>query len=448
MRSGAGDREANLTQPDPDFLYREYRSQQLGKQIPGVAMVLLLVSSLFVAFVAVLSPSRLYDQRWNLPFLLVAPGACWLISRYWPFWTERHPYLLSLVTDATYTLGVVSALLVPSTPTSGTALFVAVKMFASAMLVPWHPTVQAASSLATLSSYWALLLATDRVVVGSPDVAHQLTGPLFAALISIVAGMRADSLRRSEFDHAQRSEAQARVNARFAAIMSHELRNLLSAILGYNDLIREDLGQFSKPETRHALERQAALARQSLEVIGVTLELSRGASAVSTGEEPIDTLSVLEELLSEYAMRPLPPGVQLRWDLSPDLPPTNADAVKLKMILRNLIDNGLKFTPQGEVRVRARPLLEELVIEVCDTGIGIPPEQQPFIFEPFHQTDPSAAGRGGVGLGLYVANRLAEMLEGSLTVQSEVGKGTCFELRIPRAMRSHAEGTELPQRPV
>lgn len=447
MRSGAEERERSGAQPDRDALFRDYRRQLLAEQIPGVAAVLFFVSLLFLGFVALLSFPRLYEQRWNLLLLVLAPAACWLVARRRPSWNERHPYVLPLATDAAYTVGIVTALLVPSTPTSGTAMFVTVKMLASAMLIPWHPAVQTGSASATLGFYWLLLLATGRVVPGSPDMPHQLTGPLFAALISIVASMRAEALRRSVFDQAQTSEEQARINARFAAIMSHELRNLLSAILGYNEIIREELGQLTTPEIRQALERQAIIARQSLEIIGVTLEISRGSVVIGASEGTIDTLRVLEELQGEYAMRPLPPGVALRWDLSPDLPPINADSVKLKMILRNLIDNGLKFTPQGEVRVRARPLLDEVVFEVCDTGIGIPPEQQPFIFEPFHQADPAGAGRGGVGLGLYVANRLAEMLEGSLAVQSEVGKGTCFELRIPRAARSEPTTAASPQAP-
>jgi signal transduction histidine kinase len=213
--------------------------------------------------------------------------------------------------------------------------------------------------------------------------------------------------------------------------MSHELRNLLSAILGYNEILREELGDLASAEVREALERQALVARQSLEVIGVTLELSRGGVATSRSEEPLDPLRILDELQSEYSLRALPQNVVLRWDLSPDLPSISADPVKLKMILRNLIDNGLKFTPQGEVCVRVRPRLDELIFEVCDTGIGIPAEKQPFIFEPFQQAHDESRGRGGVGLGLYVASRLAEMLDGSLSVQSEVGKGSCFELRIP-----------------
>ncbi len=416
---------------DREALYREYRRQQLADQVPQVAVVLFFVSVLFVVFLGLLAFPRLYDQRWNLPLLILAPGLCWLAARRWPAWNRAHPYVLPVLTDAMYTSGVVAALYAPSTPTSGTALFVTVKMLSSSMLVPWHPAVQTISAAMTLSLYWTLALATGRLFPGSQELPHQLTGPLFGALISVIVSLRAESLRRKVFEERQQREEQARVNAQFASVMSHELRNLLAAVLGYNEILREELGQLATAQVREALERQAVVARQSLEVIGVTLELSRGTLASVPPEEPIDTLQVLDELQSEYALRVLPEKLVLRWDFSPDLPRLRADPVKLKMILRNLIDNGLKFTPEGEVRVRVRPLLEELVFEVCDTGIGIPGELQPFIFEPFQQAHDESRGRGGVGLGLYVASRLAELMEGSLTVQSEPGKGSCFELRIP-----------------
>jgi len=414
-----------------DTEYRDYRRRQLAEQVPGVAAVLFFVSVLFVVFLGLLAPPRLYDQRWNLPLLILAPGLGWLAAKLFPVWNQRHPYVLPILMDAAYTLGIVTALFARSTPTSGTALFVTVKMLSSSMLVPWHPAVQGLSAAITLGLYWTLAVATGRVVPGSADLAHQLTGPLFGALISVIASLRAEALRRNVFDETKEREEQARINAQFAGIMSHELRNLLSAILGYNEILREELGDLASAEVREALERQALVARQSLEVIGVTLELSRGGVPTSRSEEPLDPLRILDELQSEYSLRALPQNVVLRWDLSPDLPSISADPVKLKMILRNLIDNGLKFTPQGEVCVRVRPRLDELIFEVCDTGIGIPAEKQPFIFEPFQQAHDESRGRGGVGLGLYVASRLAEMLDGSLSVQSEVGKGSCFELRIP-----------------
>ena len=110
------------------------------------------------------------------------------------------------------------------------------------------------------------------------------------------------------------------------------------------------------------------------------------------------------------------------------------DKTKLKVILKNLIDNAVKFTDEGTVAIGAHMVDHGVVFTVTDTGIGIPPESHETIFESFRQLEPATTRRhGGVGLGLYLAWRLADMLGGSITFESQVGHGSTFRLELPLA---------------
>ena len=129
--------------------------------------------------------------------------------------------------------------------------------------------------------------------------------------------------------------------------------------------------------------------------------------------------------------------VRLRTMLPPRLAPLDTDAERLKQVLFNLVGNALKFTPQGEVTIRVdaepgshRPLR----IEVCDTGIGIPPDRLGAIFEPFQQADSSTARQyGGTGLGLAISRSLCELLGYRLEVESVVGQGSTFRIVLTKA---------------
>ncbi|MCX8073707.1 MAG: HAMP domain-containing histidine kinase [Candidatus Binatia bacterium] len=407
--------------------YRAYQRELLARELTRVAAALLAITLLLVAFLALFSWPRLRSEWPWLAVLVVTPLGTLLIT-YFRLAPDR-PYLVALGTDVAYTLGIVGGLLFPGTPTSGTTLFVSVKMLASAMLLPWHPAAQTFSAGMTLVLYWAVGWHAQRFVGPHAELPHQLTGPFFAALISVLAAQRSEHLRRDLFTETQLAAERAEMNARFAAILSHELRNLLAAVLGYGEMLRDGLSSRNDVgELKDVVQRQIAVGRQALETIQVALDLSREQSLRRGARQPLDEL--WHELQHEYALRPAPPGVALRWDVSPDLPATLVDATEIKLIARNLIDNALKFTPAGEVRVRVRASFDELAIDVTDTGIGIPEEKQAFIFEPFRRVAPEEFSQG-IGLGLYVTSRLVDALGGTIRVESTVGQGTTFEVRIP-----------------
>jgi signal transduction histidine kinase len=126
------------------------------------------------------------------------------------------------------------------------------------------------------------------------------------------------------------------------------------------------------------------------------------------------------------------PRLAFSWQIAPGLSPLQTDGLKLKIVLKNLISNALKFTDHGSVTVSVAPDDGGVAITVTDTGIGITAEAQEIIFEPFRQADSSLTRPyGGVGLGLYVVRRLLDMLGGTISIDSKVGRGSTFRVRLP-----------------
>jgi signal transduction histidine kinase len=126
------------------------------------------------------------------------------------------------------------------------------------------------------------------------------------------------------------------------------------------------------------------------------------------------------------------PGVRLLWQAAPTLPVLHTDHTKLKIVLKNLLENAVKFTDAGTVTMEVQPREGGVEFAVADTGTGIAPEVQEVMFEMFRQGDNSMTRHyGGVGLGLYIVRRLLELLGGTVTVKSEVGQGSTFRVWLP-----------------
>ena len=218
--------------------------------------------------------------------------------------------------------------------------------------------------------------------------------------------------------------------------MSHEFRTPLNAILGYTSMLLQGVnGELSAPQKKN-LGRVDSNAKHLLNIINDLLDISR----IEAGKMPLhadqfELPTLVGELLAE--VEPLIDKARLSasTELDGDLPTVKSDRQKLKQIVLNLLTNAIKFTPYGAVHVRAAydAQREEVAIAVQDTGIGIAEKDQQKIFEDFRQADDSVTRQyGGAGLGLSICRRLANMLGGTLTVESNVGAGSTFTLRVPR----------------
>jgi signal transduction histidine kinase len=231
-------------------------------------------------------------------------------------------------------------------------------------------------------------------------------------------------------------EKANKVKDEFLGFVSHELRTPVNAVVGYTAMIQDGmLGEIS-PEQRKMLEKVIGRSRDLLGMINGLLEATRiEAGAVEVEGRAVGLGHFLDELRSSYDV-PLGKGLTLNWDYPSDLPVVKTDSEKLKHILQNLINNAIKYTDRGDVRVSARLSPQGSVkfveFKVSDTGVGIPRESLPFIFEMFRQVDGSRGGRrGGVGLGLHIVKSFTELLGGEIGVESELGKGSTFTVTIP-----------------
>jgi PAS domain S-box-containing protein len=224
-------------------------------------------------------------------------------------------------------------------------------------------------------------------------------------------------------------EHAGRLKSEFVSTMSHELRTPLNVILGYTDILGDEL---VTDEQRVLLGRVRQSSLELLEMIEATLNLNRLAAGKDLPViEPLPLASLWDDLRTEYAALPRTNDVALRWQ---DVGDTvlHTDRRKLKMILKNLVGNALKFTPTGEIVVGCDRSEGAVVITVRDTGVGIPAEHLPRIFEMFRQVDSSdRRSYGGAGLGLYIVHKLVEQLGGTICVESESGRGSTFRVQLP-----------------
>jgi signal transduction histidine kinase len=227
-------------------------------------------------------------------------------------------------------------------------------------------------------------------------------------------------------------ERAGRLKSEFVSTMSHELRTPLNVILGFADMLED--GNREEHQWRDLISRIKLSGRDLLELIENTLEVGKiEAGRQEARPERLRLRELWAALARGCAQLPRAGGVVLDWcDDVPDVTLTT-DPRKLGVVVRNLVGNALKFTERGSVRVEPWVSAESVAIQVADTGIGIPPDDQDGIFEMFRQADGSDSRRfGGAGLGLYIVRRFVEQLGGQVAVQSTPGEGSVFTVTLPR----------------
>ncbi len=272
--------------------------------------------------------------------------------------------------------------------------------------------------------------------VGSLAVGYwQRTGPFSTTQRQLVTGLAQQAAVAFENSRLVEDLRQAdRLKSDFLSTVSHELRTPLNAIIGYTDLLRDGVMGPLQPEQLEALDVIGKKGIQLLDLINTTLDLTRleaGQASIDVSEFELPDLlvEVQQELADE-----VPSLVELSCLAEAQVPTLRTDRLKLKTVLKNLVHNALKFTRQGHVHVRAHlaPGGSQVQLVVRDTGIGIAPGNVKAIFEMFRQVEPALTRHyGGAGLGLYIVQRLLDLLQGHIHVESEPGKGSTFEVTIP-----------------
>ena len=229
-------------------------------------------------------------------------------------------------------------------------------------------------------------------------------------------------------------EQASALKSQFLANMSHEFRTPLNAMLGYTSMLLQGVAGPMEPPARRQLGRIESNGRHLLTIINEILDISR----IEAGRMPLQvTTFKVPELMSEVRAELEPiilrSKLAVHLHLDKSLPTIRNDRQKVKQILLNLLSNALKFTHHGSITMAARVGRDKtLQLSVTDTGIGIAAADHERIFEDFRQLDNSPTrAYGGTGLGLSICRRLAQMLDGKLTVQSQVGRGSMFTLHLP-----------------
>jgi GAF domain-containing protein len=270
--------------------------------------------------------------------------------------------------------------------------------------------------------------------------------------------LKVEELQRktTELEHANR------VKDDFLSVVSHELRTPINVIMGYTSLLKDGVFGEIKPAQEDAL---AKIGRESADLLALINSVLY-ASTLETGQTAIEIQefsleSLLAELRDNYAVT-VPPHLAVHWNYPTELPPLKTDRRKLRQILDNMIGNAVKFTEHGQVTVTveacgastgktesgvdgpadgaSRPRIE---FKVVDTGVGMSPDALLHIFDKFYQADSSETrSYGGVGMGLYIAKKFTELLQGTIGAESIAGQGSTFALRIPVSLYCSSDSND------
>ena len=235
----------------------------------------------------------------------------------------------------------------------------------------------------------------------------------------------------------EKAENLAKLKAEFLNQVSHELRTPLAVIIGYIECITDGLyGQIDikHNEILHVVAKQSTHLKNMIDQILIYSRLEAGKQPLRI--EELQVTKVVNDLRDTFEFLCRQKGIELRWELPREAIPMRSDATRVKEVVSNLLQNAVKYTDQGSISVRIgnANIADSVMIEVQDTGMGISEQHLTSIFEPFMQVHKTSSenSRGGIGLGLSIVKKHLDQINGTISVESELGKGSLFRIVLPR----------------
>jgi signal transduction histidine kinase len=280
----------------------------------------------------------------------------------------------------------------------------------------------------------APLIIGDKVI-GTLTVVNSRSRRVFTSadlnLVTMLAGQAAIAIQNARlYEAAQEAD---RLKSVFLATMSHELRTPLNTIIGFTGIMLQGLAGPLKPEQEKQLNMVYDSAKHLLALINDILDLSKiEAGEVEIIKEEFDVASLINKVVKTVSPLAEQKGLGLTIALSPEVGRIFSDRRRVEQILLNLVNNAIKFTERGWVRIEGTIVDKHLQVSVQDTGIGIKPEDMPKLFQAFCQIDTGLARKHeGTGLGLSICKKLVTMLGGEIWAESEYGVGSKFSFTLP-----------------
>jgi signal transduction histidine kinase/ABC-type amino acid transport substrate-binding protein len=294
----------------------------------------------------------------------------------------------------------------------------------------WVLNVGIVVGVVLLTTLIASLVLKDQVDARTREL-RQVNREMEQRITDRTAELRAAMKRAQEADH---------LKSAFLATMSHELRTPLNSIIGFTGIMLQGLAGPLNEEQRKQMTMVQNSSRHLLALINDVLDISKiEAGQLELSVTSFDLRASVEKVVKTVSPLAEAKGIDVRVDIEDDVGAVVTDQRRLEQVILNLLNNALKFTEKGYVKVTCRGEADQYLLSFSDTGIGMRPEEIPGLFRPFHQIDASLTRRHeGTGLGLSICRRIVDAMGGSILVESQWGVGSTFAVRLPREVESPA----------